>query len=202
VPTEQSAASAAGVISTYMAAACRHVPIDWQTPQYDACVRSLTAAAAAAAQQLVDGVTDGLFGMQEVEQLLVQALHQAQAPGQDNPAEDWEAQRCGTDTGSRCELQQGAKQVSLQPHRQHVLLLLAGAVMHALLCSTRVGAAVWDGGSAVPIGGLMANRGGARALLHLVQLPAMLMKAARGDVPVWLLRQLRQWMQAATLGCS
>jgi hypothetical protein len=85
---------------------------------------------------------------------------------------------------------------------QHVLLLLAGAVMHALLCSTRIGAAVWDGSSAVPVEGLKAIGGGTRALPHLVQLPALLMKAARGDVPVWLLRQLRQWMQAATLGCS
>lgn len=201
-PSEPPAASAAAVINAYMSTACKHVPLDWQTPQYDACVCSLTAAAAAAAQQLVDGVTDGLFEMQAVEQLLVQALHQAQAAGQDHPTADGDAQHCGTGTGSACESQQGAKQASLQPHMQHVLLLLAGAVMHALLCSTRVGAAVWDGGSAVPVEGPMTHGGDARALLHLVQLPAMLMKAARGDVPVWLLRQLRQWMQAATLGFS
>jgi hypothetical protein len=35
---------------------------------------------------------------------------------------------------------------------------------------------------------------------HFVRLPGALMKVARADGPLWLLQQLRTWLQAATLG--
>jgi hypothetical protein len=164
-------------------------------PQQQALVSGFTAAAEAAAQQLVAGVTDRHFSMGEVEQLLIQALQQAQVATQ-------AAQPSITGSNSACVATGDQPSIQLQvsvPVQEHLLLLLAGALMHALMCCPAVKAVVWAGGMKPDIH--EAEAAAAVGLLHLTQLPVLLMKAARGEMPLWLLRQLRQWMQQATLGC-
>jgi hypothetical protein len=161
-------------------------------PQQQALVSRFTAAAEAAAQQLVAGVTDRHFSMGEVEQLLIQALQQAQAAQMSSTGGD---SACAG-TGGQSSIWQ---QVSVHQQQEHLLLLLVGALMHALMCCLTVKAAVWADG--VEAGTGESEAATAVGLPHLTQLPVLLMKAARGNMPVWLLRQLRQWMQQATLGC-
>lgn len=193
----EASSSPAGIIAGYVSAqlaACSEVQ---DRLQGDKVVAELTAAAQAAAQQLVQGVTTGLFSMSEVEQQLIQALQNVQSAAPSNGS-------TGSTAAVHAKLPGDPQQVSLQQHEEHLLLLLSGALMHALLCCPKVKASVW----AVEAAG--SEESGAKGavaqpsnscLPHLTQLPALLMKAARGDRPVWLLRQLRVWMQQATLGC-
>lgn len=198
LPTAVAAAadpsSPAGILAGFLAT---HAPIQSYkqgVPEPSALVPCFRAAAEAAAQQLVDGVTDRQFSMGEVEQLLIQALQQAQAATQ-------AAQVPVTGGNSACATggPPSIQQVFAHRQQEHLLLLLAGALMHALMCCPTVKAAVWAGG--LEAGTAEAEAAAAVSLPHLTQLPVLLMKAARGDMPVWLLRQLRQWMQQATLGC-
>jgi hypothetical protein len=81
-------------------------------------------------------------------------------------------------------------------------LLLAGALMHALMSCTAQRQAVWGGRTS---SSSTAGADGAAATAapppYFVQLPMALMKAARADgTPLWVLAQLRAWMQAGTLG--
>lgn len=186
---QSSSSSPAGLIDEFLStqlSPCSQVRDELQGQEV---ASSLTAAAEAAAQQLLSGVTDGHFSMGEVERQLLQALQHAQAAVQ---AAVQAAQLAGSSHASTAD---GRQQVSAAEHGQHLLLLLAGALVHALLCCPRTKAAVW----AI---GCTAHTERATAcpdLPYLTQLPVQLMKAVRGDVPVWLLRALRHWLQSATL---
>jgi hypothetical protein len=188
--------------------------------QQQEVVSQLVTAAEAAAQQLVAGVADGVICCSDMEQQLVKVLQQAQACQHNQ-----QAQQQGKQPGpfvAGCPQPEEQQQVNIKQQQQqqqeeeHLLLLLSGAVMHALLCSAQIKADVWrlneghpadaaeqqqPGHEAKGDGVLEGQAAGDGVLPHLTQLPVLLMKAARGAAPVWLLRQLRQWMQAATLGC-
>jgi hypothetical protein len=153
----------------------------------------LTAAAEAAAQRLLWGVTDGRFSMGEVEQQLLQALQHAQAAVQ---AAAHAAPLAGS---AHANAAGGCQQVSAAEHGQHLILLLAGALVHALLCCPRTKAAVWAIGCAAHTECAASGTPACPDLPYLTQLPVQLMKAVRGDVPVWLLRALRHWLQSGTL---
>jgi hypothetical protein len=139
---------------------------------------SITFQAVAAASQLLQRVASGASTLEQVEQQLLSHL------GGD----------C-SNVGSLAQQQQQQQQLGL---------LLAGALMHGLLSSEWQREAVWACGAA----GAQQQEEGAAAVAvcgpvvpsHLLQLPGVLVKAVRGDVPLWLLAQLRRWMQAATLG--
>jgi hypothetical protein len=75
-------------------------------------------------------------------------------------------------------------------------LLLCGATVCAYVRSSFHEAAVW-GPECVGAG---PDGGAPPGLQSFVQLPAQMMKAARGGAPLWVLRQLRLWLQDATLG--
>jgi hypothetical protein len=191
-------------------------------------VAQLVTAAEAAAQQLVVGVADGRIRCSNLEQQLIQALQQAQAAQHRQHVQQQGEQPASCSAGGlQQELQEQAaakQQQQQQQQEEHLLLLLSGAAMHALLCSARIKANVWQlnegaaadvaaqqhgdenetgvlEGQAAAAAAAAAAAGGSQELPHFTQLPVLLMKAARGAAPVWLLRQLRQWMQAATLGC-
>ncbi|KAF8060629.1 DNA primase large subunit [Scenedesmus sp. PABB004] len=74
--------------------------------------------------------------------------------------------------------------------------LLAGAVMCAFVGSRVQQPRVWAAGHlpAAPAGASDAG------MHYFVELPLLVMRAARADGPLWLLQQLREWLQAATLG--
>lgn len=194
------------VLAAYISAATRHMSGPAGGSGHEAQgVAGATSAAELAAQQLLTGVTQGHFSTADVEQELVRALQQLQAVQGATAASSEPHNHSST---APCE---GPE--PLQQQQLHLCLLLAGAFVHTLLCCPEVKDAVWDSCSA-PTAAQLREQERPRTLQqegpwassccvlpHLTQLPVLLMRASRGDVPVWLLAQLRKWLQAATLGC-
>lgn len=185
------------VLAAYISVAARHMSGSavGSGPEGQG-VAGATSAAQLAAQQLVTGVTQGHFSTTDVEQELVRALQQLQAA---QGATATSSEPHNDSITAPCEAPEPLQQ------QLHLCLLLAGAFVHTLLCCPEVKGAVWDSCSARTAAQLQEQEGqwasSSCVLPHLTQLPVLLMKAARGDVPVWLLAQLRKWLQAATLGC-
>lgn len=185
-----SSSSPAVVIDEFLSAqmsACRQAQDGLQGQEV---ASSITAAAEAAAQRLLSGVNDGRFSMGEVEQQLLQALQHVQAAVQ--------AAHTSAAGSAHAVTADGRQQLSAAQYEEHLLLLLAGALVHTLLCCPRAKAAVWAT-ACTAHAQCVTVAAACPALPYLTQLPVQVMKAVRGDVPVWLLKALRHWLQSGTL---
>jgi hypothetical protein len=154
--------------------------------------KQVVGAAVCAADVLVAGMAAGCYTASELEQvLLLQSGDAAQAGA---PVA---APHAATAAGSKQAAAQQSRCGSAESLQQQQLCqLLAGAVLHSLLTSSQQKLAVWVGHSDATLH--FAND--SSSMPYFVRLPAALMKVARADGPLWLLQQLRTWLQAATLG--
>ena len=144
----------------------------------------VAALCAAAARSCIAAAEAGAVSVGDVDQRLAQLLTAAAA----------EDAATGDAAGA------------WRPRRRDAAALVCGAALHAHVRSARHERAVWlRGGSgwpgphARPAAG-EGEGGMPRWFAPLVCVPATLMKAARGGAPLCVLRSLRLWLQATTLG--
>jgi hypothetical protein len=145
----------------------------------------MVVKAESAAVMLLAGVDDGQYTLSQLEQQLLAKLQES-APEQ-GPA--------------------GAAATSVRPEQalqqRHALSqLLCGAVLHAFLKDDVYKTSVWGQGVAGRAGpGCSGSAGTCSSTLTTFRiLPSQVMKSVRIDTPQWVLKQLRVWMQGATLG--
>jgi hypothetical protein len=133
---------------------------------------AVVAALSQAAQRCADALAAGSAAVADVEERLLRLLAQTQAS-----------------EGEACALQERA-------------MLLCGALLHAWLCSPAHERAVWsfNGGCDGAAGDDADAAPLPPALQSFRQLPSALMKVVRRGCSLGVLRQLRLWLQDATLG--
>jgi hypothetical protein len=160
--------------------------------------RQVVSVAVCTADVLVAGIAAGCYTAGELEQEL---LEQMKATSQTVAAATASAGQAAATT-RQGNVATSAAGSAAQQQQQQLCQLLAGAVLHALLTSSQQKLAVWAGQAAGGWCSMDGSSSSSSSMAHFVRLPAVLMKVARDDGPLWLLQQLRTWLQAATLGSS
>jgi hypothetical protein len=196
-------------VGVYIAAAEQILPggppadavINSSSSNVAAAWRRVVDAAVSTADVLVAGVAAGCYTASDLEQQLLESITprlashtSADTAALSSPAAATRKQVSAVALVTDSSAQQ-------QQEQQQLCQLLAGAVMHALLTNSKQKLTVWSGdiytGCWISTG---SSSSSSSSMPHLVRLPAALMKVARDDGPLWLLQQLRTWLQAATLG--
>uniref|UniRef100_A0A383W3N2 Uncharacterized protein n=1 Tax=Tetradesmus obliquus TaxID=3088 RepID=A0A383W3N2_TETOB len=160
--------------------------------------RQVVSAAVCTADVLVAGIAAGCYTASDLEQELL--AHLKDAP----QTAACVAASAATAAAAAPQASAAAEATSSAGQQQQLCQLLSGAVLHALLTSGQQKLAVWAGqaGPGCCFEANSSSSSSSSSMAHFVKLPAALMKVARDDGPLWLLQQLRMWLQAATLGST
>eukprot|EP00775_Hariotina_reticulata_P002814 gene2814-3106_t len=150
----------------------------------DGAWRGMVGTIESAAAVLLAGVDDRRYTLNQLEQQLLASL-------QETAAEQGLAAAAT-----------GAQSVPPLLQRHALSQLLCGAVLHAFLNDVVQRAAVWGQGVAGTSSGCCPSSLSSSSLTTFKVLPSQVMKSVRCDTPQWVLKQLRVWMQGATLGCG
>jgi hypothetical protein len=160
----------------------------------DAGARAVMGACFAAATRCVDEVERRRVRLRELEGRLVQLL--AELPEQQQQQQQ-QQQSPGRVAGSGGSVEAGAA-----GRLRDSALLLCGAMLHTHIRSPFHERAVWNADGA-DFDAEAGDEGGLPpGLQSFVQLPAQMMKVVRGGCGLFVLKQLRLWLQDATLGDS
>jgi hypothetical protein len=159
-----------------------------------AVCKQVVGAAVSTADVLIAGIAAGCYTASDLELELL--LRSGDAAKTAAPAAPTSASLAAGSKQAAAE-EAGCSSTGLQ-QQQQLCQLLAGAVLHALLTSRQQKLAVWGRHHDAKLH--VADGSNSSSMPHFVRLPGALMKVARADGPLWLLQQLRTWLQAATLG--
>jgi hypothetical protein len=160
---------------------------------YSTC-NDAAITAMAAAHVLLSTVANGCAVLLDVELALVHRLEGSRAARDDESGSQHDQPIDIT-----CVVPATAKLL-------HAWLLLAAAVVCAVMSLNQQNASTWQ-----PHTGMLQGRSDSMlpprqpqcmSQWQLPQLSFCIMRHARCNVPVWLLHQMRAWLQASTIGCG